>query len=159
HLLEPPSNPLHAQLQGFLCDLNQLYTKEPAFSKLDNEPEGFLWIDPHDSDQSVVSFMRRTENKQDTLIFICNFTPVPRHGYRVGVPYPGEYYELLNSDAARYGGSGLENRQPMPSGPIYWQSCPHSILLTLPPLATVILKRKTGILEEEGNTPDESEQQ
>ena len=156
HLLEPPSDPLHVQLQSFVRDLNQLYTKEPAFSEQDNEPEGFLWIDPHDSDQSVVSFMRRTKKEEDTLIFISNFTPVPRHGYRVGVPHAGEYYELMNSDAIHYGGSGLENKQPMPSGPTFWQSCPHSILLTLPPLATIILKRKSRELEEEGYTNNES---
>jgi 1,4-alpha-glucan branching enzyme len=65
---------------------------------------------------------------------------VPRFGYRVGVPDPGNYYEILNSDHTRYGGSGIINDQPMPSAPTYWQSCPHSLLLTLPPLATIILK-------------------
>src|SRR5438876_11545568 len=156
HLLEPPSDPHHAQLQSFVCDLNHLYQSEPALSALDNEPEGFSWIDPHDSDQSVISFMRRGKKKEDTLVFICNFTPVPRHGYRLGVPHAGEYYELLNSDADRYGGSGLENLQPMPSGPIYWQSCLHSILLTLPPLGTVILKRRLNVIEE-GNRENESQ--
>ena len=155
HLLEPPSSPYHAQLRDFVRDLNVLYQKEPAFSELDNDPEGFLWIDPHDSDNSVISFMRRANKAQDTLIFVCNFTPVPRHGYRLGVPRAGEYYELINSDADRYGGSGLENKQPMPSGPVYWQSCPHSILLTLPPLSTIILKRRQYDTEE-GNTVNES---
>ena len=148
HLLEPPSSPYHTQLRDFVRDLNLLYQQEPALSELDNDPEGFSWIDPHDSDNSVVSFMRRTKKAQDTLIFVCNFTPVPRHGYRLGVPRAGEYYELINSDATHYGGSGLENKQPMPSGPMYWQSCPHSILLTLPPLATVILKRRQPLTEE-----------
>jgi 1,4-alpha-glucan branching enzyme len=148
HLLEPPSDPHHAQLRDFLHDLNSLYQREPALSVLDYDPEGFSWIDPHDSDNSVVSFMRRSKDPADTLIFICNFTPVPRHGYRVGVPDAGEYYELINSDANRYGGSGLENLQPMPSGPVFWQSCPHSILLTLPPLSTIILKRRSAVQEE-----------
>ncbi len=156
HLLEPPSDPHHAQLQSFVHDLNDLYKSEPALSELDNDPEGFLWIDPHDSDQSVISFMRRGKKKEDTLVFICNFTPVPRHGYRLGVPYAGEYYELLNSDATHYGGSGLENKQRMPSGPIYWQSCPHSILLTLPPLATIILRGRLLEIEEAGSI-DEGE--
>ena len=156
HLLEPPSDPLHAQLQRFVRDLNHLYGSQIALSELDNEQEGFLWIDPHDSDQSVISFMRRSKKEEETLLFICNFTPIPRHGYRLGVPYAGEYYELINSDATSYGGSGLENKQPMPSGPIFWQSCPHSILLTLPPLATVILKRRPPVAEEEGNIIDES---
>ncbi len=140
HLLSPPSDPHHAQLQAFVRDLNALYRGEPALSELDNDPQGFSWIDPHDSDNSVISFMRRSARPEETLIFICNFTPVPRFGYRVGVPNPGNYYEVLNSDHTRYGGSGIINDQPMPSAPIYWQSCPHSILLTLPPLGTTILK-------------------
>jgi len=148
HLVEPPSDPRHAQLRNFLRDLCVIYQHEPALSELDYDPAGFAWIDCYDSDNSVVSFMRRTKNEEDTLVLVCNFTPVPRHGYRLGVPHAGEYYELLNSDADRYGGSGLENLQPMPSGPIYWQSCPHSILLTLPPLSTVILKRRLNVIEE-----------
>ncbi len=142
HLLEAPSDPRHAQLRDFLRDLNHLYQQEPALSVLDCDPEGFSWIDCHDSDNSVVSFMRRSKQAEDTLVFVCNFTPIPRDGYRLGVPHPGEYYELLNSDDVRYGGSGLVNTQPMPSGPTYWQSCPHSLFLTLPPLGIVILKRR-----------------
>ncbi len=142
HLIAPPSDPRHAQLLDFMRDLNQLYQREPALNVLDNDGAGFSWIDPHDSDNSVISFMRFSTDAQDTLIYACNFTPVPRYGYRLGVPQPGEYYEVLNSDAGRYGGSGLLNGQPMPSGPVYWQSCPHSIMLTLPPLATVVLKRR-----------------
>jgi 1,4-alpha-glucan branching enzyme len=142
HLLTPPADPHHAQLHDFLRDLNQIYQREPALNILDCDPEGFSWIDPHDSDNSVISFMRRSNDSKDTLVFVCNFTPIPRHGYRLGVPESGEYYEIINSDAVQYGGSGLVNLQPMPSGPIYWQSCPHSILLTLPPLSTIILKRR-----------------
>jgi len=156
HLLEPPSDPRHAQLRTYLRDLNAIYLQEPGFSALDCDPEGFSWIDVHDSDNSVVSFMRRSKNAHDTLLFVCNFTPIPRHGYRLGVPQAGEYYEILNSDADRYGGSGLENLQPMPSGPMFWQSCPHSILLTLPPLSTIILKRQFNAMEE-GNTENESQ--
>jgi 1,4-alpha-glucan branching enzyme len=143
HLLAPPSDTHHAQLLDFVSDLNQIYRREPALNILDNDGAGFSWIDPHDSDNSVISFMRRSKDAQDTLLFVCNFTPLPRHGYRLGVPEPGEYYEIINSDAERYGGSGLVNGQPLPSGPVRWQSCPHSIMLTLPPLATVILKRRT----------------
>lgn len=143
HLLSPPGDPHHRQLQEYIQELNHVYQQEPALSALDCDPAGFSWIDPHDSDNSVISFMRRSNKSEDTLVIICNFTPIPRHGYRLGVPDAGEYYEVLNSDAHQYGGSGLVNLQPMPSGPIYWQSCPHSILLTLPPLATVILKRRS----------------
>ncbi len=140
HLLAPPSDPRHHQLQDFIRDLNQMYHNEPALNVLDSDPEGFSWIDPHDSDNSVISFMRRSKDVQDTLVFVCNFTPIPRYGYRLGVPEAGNYYELINSDDGRYGGSGLVNQQAMPSGAMFWQSCPHSILLTLPPLATVVLK-------------------
>jgi len=149
HLLTPPSDPRHAQLHDFLRHLNRLYQQEPAFNSLDNDPAGFSWIDPHDSDNSVISFMRRSKDPQDTLVFACNFTPIPRYGYRLGVPEAGEYYEVINTDDALYGGSGLVNQQAMPSGPIYWQSCPHSILLTLPPLATIVLKRRASAGEPE----------
>ncbi len=140
HLLAPPSDPRHAQLQEFVRDLNHFYTREPALSERDAEPEGFSWIDPYDSDNSVISFQRRGKKEADTLVFISNFTPVVRHDYRVGVPFAGVYTEVLNSDASHYGGSGVVNTLPMRSEPLYWQSCPHSIVLTLPPLATVILK-------------------
>ncbi len=147
HLLEPQQPAFHAQLQDFIRDLNQLYQEEPALSKLDYDWAGFSWIDIHDTDNSVVSFMRKSDKEEETLVFVCNFTPVPRYGYRLGVSSAGIYHEVINSDATRYGGSGVENTQPMPSGPMQWQSCPHSILLTLPPLGTVILKRQPAPLE------------
>lgn len=140
HLLAPPSDARHAQLLAYLRDLNHFYAQEPALSELDAEPGGFSWIDPHDSDNSVISFQRRGEKEEDTLVFISNFTPVVRYDYRVGVPFAGEYHELLNSDANHYGGGGVVNSLPMTSEAVYWQSCPHSIVLTLPPLATVIVK-------------------
>ena len=86
HLLAPDNSPFHRQLQDFVRDLNHLYQNKPALSALDCVPEGFAWIDCHDSDNSVISFMRLSENKKDTLIFVCNFTPVPRPGYRLEVP-------------------------------------------------------------------------
>ena len=149
HLLSPPSDTHHVQLQNFVRALNHIYHQEPALSVLDTDEQGFSWIDPHDSDNSVISFMRRSKQAEETLLFVCNFTPVPRHGYRLGVPYAGEYYEVINSDDLLYGGSGLVNNQSMPSGPMYWQSCPHSILLTLPPLATIILKLRAPQKESE----------
>ncbi|GHO85911.1 1,4-alpha-glucan branching protein GlgB [Dictyobacter formicarum] len=150
HLLAEPSDPHHAQLLDFVSQLNQIYQREPALSALDCDPAGFSWIDPHDSDNSVISFQRRSKDADDTLLFISNFTPVPRHDYRLGVPASGIYYELLNSDDTRYGGSGLLNTEDMTSDPIAWQSCSHSIVLTLPPLSTVILKRRTDSV---GNEP------
>ncbi len=155
HLLQPPSDPRHAQLRSFVRDLNHLYMQEPALSELDTNPEGFSWIDCHDSENSVISFQRRGKKEADTLLFICNFTPVVRYDYRLGVPHEGVYREILNSDITHYGGSGVVNMQPMPSTLGNWQECSHSILLTLPPLATVVLKRQPDELEE-GNKQDES---
>jgi 1,4-alpha-glucan branching enzyme len=158
HLLSPPSDARHAQLLMYLRDLNHFYTQEPALSELDAEPAGFSWIDPHDSDNSVISFQRRGKKEEDTLVFISNFTPVVRYHYRVGVPFAGVYRELLNSDAAQYGGGGVVNTLPMTSEALYWQSCPHSIVLTLPPLATVILKGQPQPLQV-AETPVEIEQE
>jgi 1,4-alpha-glucan branching enzyme len=141
HLLEKPNDPHHQQLSDFLRDLNHLYQQEPALSELDTDPEGFAWIDCNDNENSVISLQRRSKNPDDTLIFVCNFTPIPRHGYRIGVPFAGTYYELLNSDDIRYGGSGIHNEQEMASGLPAWHNCQQSILLTLPPLSTIILKR------------------
>jgi 1,4-alpha-glucan branching enzyme len=155
HLLQPPSDPRHAQLRSFVRDLNHLYMREPALSELDTSPEGFSWIDCHDTENSVISFQRRGKKEADTLVFICNFTPVVRYDYRLGVPHEGVYREILNSDTTQYGGSGVVNMQPMLSTPGNWQECSHSILLTLPPLATVVLKRQPDELEE-GNKQDES---
>ncbi len=154
HLLAPPSDPRHAQLQSFVSELNGLYAREPALSQLDTNPDGFSWIDPHDSENSVVSFLRRSKNEDETLLFISNFTPVVRQGYRMGVPREGEYYELLNSDEGRFGGSGVVNALPMQSEPWGWQSQPHSIVLTLPPLATVVLKRRVIPSEDVGEAED-----
>jgi 1,4-alpha-glucan branching enzyme len=144
HLLSEPSDPHHRQLYDFVSELNTIYQAEPALSALDNDSAGFSWIDAHDTDNSVISFQRRSLNEDDTLLFISNFTPIPHHGYRLGVPKTGIYYELLNSDHERYGGSGLINTNEMPSGPLPWHDHQHSILLTLPPLGTVILKRQAG---------------
>ena len=102
--------------------------------------EGFQWIDFHDVDQSVVSFVRRASNPSDFVLTVANFTPAPREGYRVGAPAAGFYRELLNSDAASFGGANLGNAAGLTSEPTPWQGQQHSIVLTVPPLAVVFLK-------------------
>src|SRR5690606_39189271 len=97
--------PLHAGLQSWVRDLNQVYRREPALWERDTVHEGFDWIDFHDVENSIVSFLRRAGDPADDLVFVCNFTPVPRHDYRIGVPSGGWYREVLNSDAECYGGS------------------------------------------------------
>jgi 1,4-alpha-glucan branching enzyme len=111
---------------------------------VDFEPAGFQWIDCEDREQSVVSFIRRARDPSNFLVFICNFTSVIRHGYRVGVPEPGFYREILNTDARAYGGTNVGTDGGMRAGPTAWHGLPHSIVVTLPPLATLILKRGQG---------------
>jgi len=121
-------------------DLNRLYRATPALHERDFEPEGFEWIDGNDRQQSVLSFIRRARDGADFVIVVCNFTPVPRHGYRIGVPAPGPYRELLNSDAGVYGGSGLGNRGRVVAENVPCHGRPHSLGLELPPLGAVVLQ-------------------
>ena len=130
----------HRNIQAYVKALNKFYIEEPALYEVDFSWEGFQWIDFHDVDQSVVSFIRRASDPSAFVLTVANFTPVPREGYRLGVPAPGFYRELLNSDAACFGGGDLGNAGGRHSEPAPWQGRQHSILLTVPPLAVVFLK-------------------
>jgi 1,4-alpha-glucan branching enzyme len=134
----------HRQLQSYVAQLNQLYRQEPALHAIDASWEGFEWIDVADAENSIISFMRRSHNPADTIVVVCNFTPVPRHHYRVGLPNPGAYYELLNSDDSRFGGSGVVNPNPVWAEELPWQRCSHSATFTLPPLGVIYLKTGNG---------------
>jgi 1,4-alpha-glucan branching enzyme len=138
HLLE--AGPFHRGVQRLIRDLNHLYRTERVLHELDCEPAGFQWIDGSDWQQSVVSFLRRARDPDDVIVIACNFTPVPRHGYRIGVPRPGFYREALNTDAGAYGGANTGNAGGAASEPVPWQGQPHSLLLTLPPLAVLFLR-------------------
>ncbi len=137
HLLQFDS---HRLLQEYLRDLNRLYRTERAFYEIDFQWTGFEWIDFRDWEESIVSFLRRAKNPRDFLVFVCNFTPVPRSGYRIGVPEPGRYREILNSDSAAYGGSNLGNAGGATAEPMPWQGRPYSLNLNLPPLGILVLK-------------------
>jgi 1,4-alpha-glucan branching enzyme len=137
HLLD---HPLHAGLRSFVQDLNRMYAAEPALHEVDFEPAGFQWIDCNDSENSVVSFIRRARNASDLVVAIVNFTPVPRDGYRIGVPHGGEYLELVNSDSEAYGGSNLGNSGVVATEPIAAHGHSDSLRLNLPPLGFLILK-------------------
>ncbi len=131
--------PLHQGMKRAVQDLNRLYHGSPALYRYEFEWQGFAWIDCNDADQSVVSFIRRAGD--DFLLVIVNFTPVPRHGYRIGVPRGGEYREVFNSDAAIYGGSNMGNGgQRLQAEELPWMNQPYSLSLTLPPLAGLIVK-------------------
>ena len=137
HLLDYP---LHAGLRQYVKDLNRLYQEEAALHEVDFEGHGFHWIDCNDSDNSVVSFVRRSQDGREVVLAILNFTPVPRDGYRIGVPVGGSYVELINSDAAVYGGGNVGNAGVAFTEPIAAHGHPDSLRLTLPPLGCLLLK-------------------
>ncbi len=130
----------HRKLQGLVAELNQLCRAEGALHQIDFDYTGFEWIDFYDADHSVIAFLRKGSSPGDYLVVVCNFTPVVHHGYRVGVPETCFYREILNTDDARFGGSGVTNSDGCQSVQIAWQNQPCSIGLTLPPLGVVYLK-------------------
>ena len=132
---------MHKGVQTLVRGLNRLYRELPALHQRDCEAEGFEWLELHDSEQSVLVFMRRADAAPDVVV-ACNFTPVPRYGYRVGVPLPGYSRERLNTDAGLYGGANIGNGGGVLADDIGSHGRPHSLALTLPPLGTVILERQ-----------------
>ena len=134
--------PLHGGLQRWVADLNRVYREEPALHELDSDGAGFEWIECNDADQSTISLLRRGLSSRDLVMVICNFTPVPRENYRVGVPEGGFWRELLNSDAREYGGSGVGNGGGREAEPRPCHGRPFSLTLTLPPLGAVYLARR-----------------
>jgi 1,4-alpha-glucan branching enzyme len=139
HLLQYPS---HQGVQRWMRDLLKLYRDEPALHEVDFHYEGFEWVDFQDSASSVISFERIARNRGNRVVAVCNFTPVPRHHYRVGVPGTGTYVELLNSDSSLYGGSNVGNAGAILADPVPMHGRTHSLLLTLPPLGALFLKTK-----------------
>ena len=130
----------HQKLQKLVKDLNRLYQSEPALYEIDFDHDGFEWIDFLDSDNSVISFMRKGSKPEDTLVFVCNFTPVYRENYRVGVPMFCHFKEILNTDSEIYYGSNKGNYGKLHSDHIPWHGKECSLNLKLPPLATVVFK-------------------
>jgi 1,4-alpha-glucan branching enzyme len=132
----------HKGLSQWMQDLNKLYHGQSSLFEVDFEYTGFDWIDFQDSANSIISFERKARNPEDAIIAVYNFTPVPRQAYRIGARLPGTYNELLNSDAAAYGGSNLGNYGEVKSEPVPQHGRNHSLLLTIPPLAALFLKRQ-----------------
>jgi 1,4-alpha-glucan branching enzyme len=141
------AQPLHAGVQRWVRDLNTLYRGQPACHQLDCDAAGFEWIDCHDSQQSVLCWLRKGKNPGDELLVACNFTPVSRHAYRIGVPCGSYWEEILNSDASLYGGSGQGNLGGVEAASIPWHGRAHSLNLTLPPLALLVLKPKAPVAQ------------
>ena len=130
----------HRGLSRAVADLNNLVRREPALHELDFDGLGFEWIDCHNWQDSMLAFVRRGSSIRDALVVCCNFTPVLRQGYRLGVPAAGSYEEIFNSDSAWYGGSNTGNGGGLQSTPVPHHGREHSLTLTLPPLAVVVLK-------------------
>jgi 1,4-alpha-glucan branching enzyme len=151
HLLE---RPLHQGLRQFVKDLNRIYASQPALYQCDSHPSGFQWIDCADSDNSVVSLMRRAEDPADFLIAIVNFTPLPRYGYVIGAPRAGRYDEILNSDSNAYGGSNVGNEGAVQTDPVASHGFPQSLRLTLPPLGFLLLKPEPAPAVTPGSSPE-----
>jgi 1,4-alpha-glucan branching enzyme len=137
------SQPEHAGIKRWVSDLNALYRTEPALYEVDFEPAGFAWIDCHDSDASVLAYLRRSR-AGTPLLAVCNFTPVVRSNYTVGVPQAGSWREVLNSDAQAYGGGGAGNFGAVVAAPVPAHGYTHALSLTLPPLGALLLKPASG---------------
>jgi 1,4-alpha-glucan branching enzyme len=134
-------HPNHGGLRRLVSDLNRLHRELPPLHEEDCSPGGFEWIDFHDAEQSVVSFLRRGRDRDDAVACVFNFTPVPRHGYRVGLPSGGTWREILNTDGTPYWGSGTGNGGAVEAGPHPWNGRPFSASLTLPPLGALYLRQ------------------
>ncbi len=130
----------HAGVKKWMEDLGMFYRSQPAFYQIDFSPEGFEWIEGNDNQNSIISFIRKGRTAEDTLLVVCNFTPVTRHDYQIGVPVSGFWQELLNSDALIYGGSGQGNLGGVEAVLLSRHGRPFSLTITVPPLATVFFK-------------------
>lgn len=132
--------PIHYKLQTMVKELNWLYRREPALFEVDDSYHGFEWIDLQDAESSIITFIRFARNREDFIVFACNFTPVPREGYRIGVPKAGLYRELFNTDSELFGGANVGNAGAVWADEIAFHGRPASLNVTIPPLAVVAFK-------------------
>ena len=148
--------PKHLGIQKLVADLNNLYQQTPALYEVDFESSGFEWIDGNDFENSCFTFMRHGRRPEDTVVVACNFTPVPRYNYRIGVNEPGLYREILNSDAVGYGGSNVLNEGYLQTEEPGWNFKPHALQVVLPPLSVVCFKRvEDGTSKSRAERPDD----
>jgi 1,4-alpha-glucan branching enzyme len=137
HLLEQPG---HAGIQSLVRDLNHVYRDTPALWEVDFESSGFYWIEPNDADANVVAYARvGADPAKDVAVCVLNLAPVPREGYRLGLPQGGRWREALNTDAETYGGSNVGNGGAVDAESVPWMGQPSSALVTLPPLGVLWL--------------------
>lgn len=136
---------MHKKLQNYYKDINKIYKEEKALWQLDYNTKGFKWIDPDNNNQSILIYERASEDREDTLIVICNFTPATYQEFKIGVPYLGQYYQMFNSDEIKYGGSGQVIDKELISKKESWHNQKYSVQVKVPPMATLILKLKSVI--------------
>jgi 1,4-alpha-glucan branching enzyme len=140
HLLQYP---YQSGLQRCVADLHHAYRQNPALYQVDFDWRGFQWLESHDNENSVFAFLRRGREPGDMMVVVCNFTPVPRDEYRVGVPTGGPWREVLNTDSSLYGGGDVGNGGQIWARDETWAGQPHSLCLTLPPLGALYLRPGT----------------
>jgi 1,4-alpha-glucan branching enzyme len=136
HLLEQAG---HAGVQSLVRDLNRIYKERPALWEVDFEPSGFQWLEPNDATNNVIAFARWSADRSDVVVCVCNLSPVPRAGYRLGMPRAGRWVEALNTDSTHYGGSDVGNLGGVKAAEVAWHDQPYSAELTLPPLGVLWL--------------------
>jgi 1,4-alpha-glucan branching enzyme len=146
HLVEQADK---AGLQTLVASLNRVYRSQPALWERDSEPEGFCWLEGGDADSNVIAFVRAGASPRDLLVCICNLSPIVREGYRVGLPAPGYWSEVLNTDSAFYGGANNGNAGGLPADPLPWHGQDHSAELTLPPLGVLWLTPDPAAVDED----------
>ncbi|HEY1298647.1 MAG TPA: 1,4-alpha-glucan branching protein GlgB [Chloroflexota bacterium] len=141
HLLEYP---YQGGLQRCVADIQRVYRSNPALYEVDFDWQGFQWLESHDNENSVFAFLRRGHDPNDVMVVVSSFTPVPRYGYRVGVPMGGPWHEVLNTDSSLYGGGNVGNNGQVWATDESWAGQPHSLSLTLPPLGALYLRPGTS---------------
>ena len=137
---EEAQQPENQRLQHFVSNLNAFYQKHPALYELDYSEDGFEWLSSMDADHSIITFMRYSDDAKEKLLVVCNFTPVLYENFKVGVPLPGKYKEIFNSDAEEYGGSGHGNRRVKNSKTVSWDGREESISIEVPPLGVCVFR-------------------
>ena len=130
----------HVCIRDYCRELNRLYQQEPALYELDDDPAGFEWINSSASNESLLIFARKTERKEDTLVVVCNFTPVEHEDYRIGVPFAGKYKEIFSSEEERFGGEGRKNKTLKQTKKIACDEREDSVTVYIPPLSISVFK-------------------
>jgi 1,4-alpha-glucan branching enzyme len=144
----------HEGLMRAIVALNHLYRSQPAMHELDFNPDGFQWLDANDSENSVIAYLRQTHRPAETIVAAFNMTPLPRHNYRIGVPRGGYWREIMNTDAVEFWGSGMGNLGGVDATPVSWHGRPHSLNITIPPLAAVFFMCEVAPEDEEPTTAE-----